>query len=1046
VEPSLAQLEKEAALRVQRVANDPNGRKALRVSFYNKYGYPILKYSEGFGNSEIEFMDWEIARGVLNPVQAGRPGSGSPWWREVNLRFIYMGELARLVWEQAPDLQQLPHGVVQWLRYIQNPSGQTWYRAHNTNIVQAYLDAVALAQAENRFEQVFVNEVLYRLLFAQAMEEDPNWLVQLMGNPKLPAVEVITHLQCFYPIHYPLTKADDMHVLHIGTSLQELAVDVMDEVVILPRLQELYQAAAGWLQLPALVTLQQNNKPVYPNITPVPPSQPLPMMQPTKPEKPKKVAILGSGMSALAAAHALTSYPNWQDYYDISIYQMGWRVGGKTSTGRGPYGRIQEHGIHILQGWYESTFQLIRAVYAERKAGNLDPNSPFQEWTDAFVRDNATLLTEYLPSKRVWLNWPMIFPTNNYLPGDGSPLPVSAILQKVFALGLEAVLGSPYKERHGWLGKLITKFLQRFFPPPGDGAVPPPPPPTRVRPLFAAALDHHTRANYAKPGEHAAAAHLRHAAALAQQLGTPANQLPTVAGTTADKALPELLYSALLAVHETHRVNPTNDYWRRLATLIEFGYVNVKGLLEDVVDWKTWTLDLDKINPFDYRQWIAKHGASQLLLQSTPVRFLYTGTFSNLHGPDQCGLLAAGTGLGFLIQSIGYKGSFVWKFKAGSGDSMVMPLYQVLKARGVKFKFFHKVQEVLPTADGAGIATIVMQRQVDLKDPTKPYEPTITVKNVAAWPAEPLYDQLNPQQAAQLQAQNIDLECAWSPWQPMQVYNMQQGVDFDECILAIPIEALRGPQGIARKLIEQNTAWQNMAAQVQTVPTLAAQLWMKPTLLELGMDTNAWGLGPNAAPNLVTYANLMYSWIDMTFVVPQEDWPTAHTPGQLTYFTGTLPLDAPPPPYSDSTYPADQLNRVMLLTEQWLHDYMGWFWQRGIRLPEWPQAMDLDNILCLQNPAAKGLDRLKQQFWRANVNPTDRYTSSLPGTGAARLAPGQSGYAHLTLAGDWTNFGLNVGYIEGAIISGLQAASALRLGMQLPIADNAPLQPQTMRL
>ena len=64
----------------------------------------------------------------------------------------------------------------------------------------------------------------------------------------------------------------------------------------------------------------------------------------------KKIAVLGSGMSALASVYELTSYENWQEHYDITIYQMGWRLGGKTATGRGPNERIQEHGIHIAQG------------------------------------------------------------------------------------------------------------------------------------------------------------------------------------------------------------------------------------------------------------------------------------------------------------------------------------------------------------------------------------------------------------------------------------------------------------------------------------------------------------------------------------------------------------------------------------------------------------------------------------------------------------------------------------------------------------------------
>lgn len=47
----------------------------------------------------------------------------------------------------------------------------------------------------------------------------------------------------------------------------------------------------------------------------------------------KKIAILGGGIAALASAYELTSYPNWQDEYEVTVYQLGWRLGGKMSGG-----------------------------------------------------------------------------------------------------------------------------------------------------------------------------------------------------------------------------------------------------------------------------------------------------------------------------------------------------------------------------------------------------------------------------------------------------------------------------------------------------------------------------------------------------------------------------------------------------------------------------------------------------------------------------------------------------------------------------------------
>jgi hypothetical protein len=74
---------------------------------------------------------------------------------------------------------------------------------------------------------------------------------------------------------------------------------------------------------------------------------------------------------------------------------------------------------------------------------------------------------------------------------------------------------------------------------------------------------------------------------------------------------------------------------------------------------------------------------------------------------------------------------------------------------------------------------------------------------------------------------------------------------------------------------------------------------------------------------------------------------------------------------------------------------------------------------------AVGEGAFDSQYWTANVDPSDRYVQSLPGTAAHRLRPDESGVDNLFLAGDWTDSGLNAGCIEAATVSGLQAANAV---------------------
>src|SRR5436190_20057746 len=74
-----------------------------------------------------------------------------------------------------------------------------------------------------------------------------------------------------------------------------------------------------------------------------------------------RLAILGGGPSALAAAYYLTSRePN---AYDITIYETSWRLGGKTASGRTRDGRIQEHGMHVLFGCYHNACDMMTDCY-----------------------------------------------------------------------------------------------------------------------------------------------------------------------------------------------------------------------------------------------------------------------------------------------------------------------------------------------------------------------------------------------------------------------------------------------------------------------------------------------------------------------------------------------------------------------------------------------------------------------------------------------------------------------------------------------------------
>jgi hypothetical protein len=68
---------------------------------------------------------------------------------------------------------------------------------------------------------------------------------------------------------------------------------------------------------------------------------------------------------------------------------------------------------------------------------------------------------------------------------------------------------------------------------------------------------------------------------------------------------------------------------------------------------------------------------------------------------------------------------------------------------------------------------------------------------------------------------------------------------------------------------------------------------------------------------------------------------------------------------------------------------------------------------------------LRTQYWRANINPSDRYVMTVPGSNRYRISPLDMRYTNMTIAGDWTDAGFNAGCTEAAVMSGMLASHAI---------------------
>ncbi len=92
---------------------------------------------------------------------------------------------------------------------------------------------------------------------------------------------------------------------------------------------------------------------------------------------------------------------------------------------------------------------------------------------------------------------------------------------------------------------------------------------------------------------------------------------------------------------------------------------------------------------------------------------------------------------------------------------------------------------------------------------------------------------------------------------------------------------------------------------------------------------------------------------------------------------------------------------------------------------DWSILVDAEN--------RSGDDRLLYQYFRANIDPSERYVFSLAGSSKYRLRTDESGFANVFLTGDWIQNGLNIGFVEGAAISGILTARAVSGNPNIPI-------------
>jgi uncharacterized protein with NAD-binding domain and iron-sulfur cluster len=682
--------------------------------------------------------------------------------------------------------------------------------------------------------------------------------------------------------------------------------------------------------------------------------------------RPSRVAILGAGMAGLAAAWRL-SEPGWRNELEsITVYQRGWRLGGKGASSRGPNGRIEEHGLHLWLGYYENAFRLLRECYGELDRPATDPGAPIRTWREAMFPAETVGLEDRRGDG--WAHWVGQFSPNDLLPGEpggpGHELSLLDFLRRALLLITDFLESLP--EDRWASGELVL-----------SGSPEAPASPSALVAGFRVSV----------------LAAVLEATALARGVLDRSGVASSVGA----------LDRAIIGINDAlGTMAEDDDDLRRTWHLVAVMTAVVRGILADGI--LTDERGFRALNDQDFLDWITRHGAPPEVAGFAFIRGLYDLVFADA-GPSRSRTgVSAGVAV-FLTTKMffEYRGAIFWKMAAGMGDIVFAPLYQTLRRRGVAFEFFHRVDQLHLSADRGRIEAVTMGRQVRLAPGLESYEPLVRVGGLPGFPSTPLLDQLQ----AGSDLEDAPLESHFCDRPDAETRVLRHGEDFDIAVFAIPVGMA---PIVCRELIEDRREWRAMVHHLGTTATQAVQLWLREDEPSLGWAS------PGATVS--AYEQPFNTWASMPQLIEAERWPAVERPGSIAYFCGAMHAAWPPDKPADA-YVAEhraqvRANAVDLVERRLAHLLPGTSSRGAFR---W-------ELLCGRN-GHSGPSAIDTQLCLANIDPSDRYVQCAPGSDAHRLRADESGYDNLVLAGDWTDNGLNAGCIEAAAMSGLQAANAV---------------------
>lgn len=722
------------------------------------------------------------------------------------------------------------------------------------------------------------------------------------------------------------------------------------------------------------------------------------------PGRKQRVVVLGGGPSACAAAFYLAKQT---DRYDVELYTQGWRLGGKCAAGRrvDPPNRIEEHGLHAFIGFYNNAIRAAKDVYECAEIPIARGVEPFDydkgegPIANAFLGVSNVGVMEKWKGEWTYFRTPQKF--NGEVPGtipaDGEDRPphfgdlIATTLRHV-ASQSTALIGL-----HDGASDQLGQHLEE----------------QKKHPIWDEFVDH------VKGFLHLEESGLENA------LDRLVNYLEDVAieriaqdierGSIFFKGVSWLLgvIRGALKIVFKKQIEEHSETW--------FMWAGVDTLLTALIGLiDARVVDFSKLDDHDFRAWLLDNGLDPRNAQISAINEVYEALFA--HNPKEPipDLIGAGVGLRwFMLVGFLYRGYAAYDFKYSCPQTLLTPYYLALQKLGAKVHFFHRVEDISVTGSGSArtLTSVKMQVQATVKGKAShEYDPFLrgvpgNPDDQPPWPLDPNYDQL--EQGAELRSRGIDLENYWSDWEGAGECTLEQGKDFDVCILGIPLAAL---PALTEDLLSPDSEsycsqWREMVDGIAVTRTISSQLWFKSPSDKLLAQPI--GL-------MTDFATPEPSFADFTHLIQWENWTEANKPSFLAYHTGSLVAISAREgaPNANADYPLTE-------TRKWKEMFAGWLRESYSGLYSRAENFEvlLDDLVTPE--PADGIERLYQQSFNISVQPSDLYILSQPKSMELRLSQAGSRVQHLFLCGDWTATDLNCGCVEASTQSGMLAARVL---------------------